>query len=241
MLGCFKLRAVPINVNFRYVEEELRYIFDNADLVAVVYDPEFADRLEAIAASCRSCGHRSPSARATSRAWRRRHPTATSRALRRRPLHPLHGRHHRHAEGRDVAPGGRVHGARPGHRRHHRPQGDDDDELAKKGAASPVPLVMLMIPPLMHGAAQWGMLGQLFQGNTIVLMPAVRRRGGVAIVEREGVNTIMIAGDAMGRPMIEALEAGPTGGTCRRCSRPRRAAVLGAGEGPLLRAVPEPD
>ena len=49
MLGCFKLRAVPINVNFRYVEDELRYIFDNADLVGVVYDPEYADRLEAIA------------------------------------------------------------------------------------------------------------------------------------------------------------------------------------------------
>src|SRR6478672_335270 len=33
MLGCFKARAVPINVNYRYVVEELRYLFDNADLV----------------------------------------------------------------------------------------------------------------------------------------------------------------------------------------------------------------
>ena len=29
MLGCYKARAVPINVNYRYVVEELRYLFDN--------------------------------------------------------------------------------------------------------------------------------------------------------------------------------------------------------------------
>jgi acyl-CoA synthetase (AMP-forming)/AMP-acid ligase II len=34
MLACFKLRAVPVNVNYRYVDEELSYIFNNADMVA---------------------------------------------------------------------------------------------------------------------------------------------------------------------------------------------------------------
>ena len=33
---------MPINVNYRYVEDELRYLFDNADLVALVFDAEFA-------------------------------------------------------------------------------------------------------------------------------------------------------------------------------------------------------
>ena len=41
MFGCFKARAVPINVNYRYVADELRYLFDNADLVALVYEAEF--------------------------------------------------------------------------------------------------------------------------------------------------------------------------------------------------------
>src|SRR2546423_2807876 len=41
MLGCFKARAVPINVNYRYVVEELRYLFDNADLVALIFEAEF--------------------------------------------------------------------------------------------------------------------------------------------------------------------------------------------------------
>jgi len=45
MYGCYKARAVPINVNFRYVEDELRYLYDNADLVAVVHDRDFSPRI----------------------------------------------------------------------------------------------------------------------------------------------------------------------------------------------------
>ncbi len=41
MLACFKLRAVPINVNYRYVEDELLYIFTNADMVACIHNQEF--------------------------------------------------------------------------------------------------------------------------------------------------------------------------------------------------------
>ena len=42
MLAAFKLRAVPINVNYRYVEDELRYLLDDADAKAVVFHREFA-------------------------------------------------------------------------------------------------------------------------------------------------------------------------------------------------------
>src|SRR5262249_37599535 len=48
MLGAFKVRAVPININFRYVEEELAYLLDNADCTVVAYDPEFGGRLDAV-------------------------------------------------------------------------------------------------------------------------------------------------------------------------------------------------
>ena len=41
MFALYKMRAVPVNVNFRYVEEELRYLFDNADLVGLVYQREY--------------------------------------------------------------------------------------------------------------------------------------------------------------------------------------------------------
>ena len=48
MLAAFKLRAVPINVNYRYVEDELRYLLDDADAVAVIFHREFAPKLAAI-------------------------------------------------------------------------------------------------------------------------------------------------------------------------------------------------
>jgi 3-oxocholest-4-en-26-oate---CoA ligase len=48
MVACFKIRAVPINVNYRYVEDELAYLFNDADLVALVHDTEFTQRVEAV-------------------------------------------------------------------------------------------------------------------------------------------------------------------------------------------------
>ncbi|HEY5156264.1 MAG TPA: AMP-binding protein, partial [Acidimicrobiales bacterium] len=48
LLAIFKIRAVPININYRYVESELRYLFDNADLVALVYCEEFGPRVAAV-------------------------------------------------------------------------------------------------------------------------------------------------------------------------------------------------
>ena len=41
MLAAWKIRAVPVNVNYRYVADELVYLFDDADLVAVVHHAEF--------------------------------------------------------------------------------------------------------------------------------------------------------------------------------------------------------
>ena len=48
MLAAMTLRAVPINVNYRYVEDELRYLFADAGVRAVVHDAEFADRMAAV-------------------------------------------------------------------------------------------------------------------------------------------------------------------------------------------------
>src|ERR1700704_4152494 len=44
----FKLRAVWVNINYRYVDDELRYLFDNADLVALVFQREFAPRVAGV-------------------------------------------------------------------------------------------------------------------------------------------------------------------------------------------------
>jgi len=45
MFAAFKLRAVPININYRYVADELRYLFDDSGIVALVHDSSFAERV----------------------------------------------------------------------------------------------------------------------------------------------------------------------------------------------------
>jgi acyl-CoA synthetase (AMP-forming)/AMP-acid ligase II len=80
--------------------------------------------------------------------------------------------------------------------------------MAEKMKAGP-PITMMPIPPLMHGAAQWGLLIPMFAGGRVVLY------GGrsfladtiLGIIEREKVQVISITGDAMARPLIEALNA----------------------------------
>jgi acyl-CoA synthetase (AMP-forming)/AMP-acid ligase II len=54
MIACFKIRAVPINVNFRYVEEELRYLVDDSESVAILHHRELAPRVAAVRARCPS-------------------------------------------------------------------------------------------------------------------------------------------------------------------------------------------
>src|SRR6266571_8477798 len=44
-LAAYKLQAAAININYRYVEEELAYLFDNADLVALLHHREFAPQI----------------------------------------------------------------------------------------------------------------------------------------------------------------------------------------------------
>jgi len=48
--AALKLRGVPVNVNYRYTENELIYLLDNADAEALVFDAQFGARVAAIRA-----------------------------------------------------------------------------------------------------------------------------------------------------------------------------------------------
>ncbi len=52
ILAALKIRAVPVNVNYRYVASELAYIYRDADLVALIYDAEFAGQVAAAPVRC---------------------------------------------------------------------------------------------------------------------------------------------------------------------------------------------
>jgi len=45
VIACEKARLVPVNINFRYLEDELRYVLDNSDATVIVYEPAFAENL----------------------------------------------------------------------------------------------------------------------------------------------------------------------------------------------------
>lgn len=49
--AAFKVQAATVNVNYRYLESELAYLFDNSDAEAVVFDAAYADRLDVVRSS----------------------------------------------------------------------------------------------------------------------------------------------------------------------------------------------
>ena len=246
MLAAFKLRAVPINVNYRYVEDELRYLLDDADAAAIVFHREFAPtarrgpRRTAAARTLlvgrrrhRSDAPRSPGASTT----RPRCAASPARdfepALGRRPVHPLHGRHHRHAQGRDVAPRGhllrrarrrrRLGGAPITHAR------GDRRACARPRGRGAVPRC-----PFMHGTAHWMALARSTPGGTVVIPPdrhfdaerllAAHRRASRSTF-------LVIVGDAFARPLVDALDR------LDRRRRPRRCIVVLSGGAILSPAV----
>ena len=109
-----------VNTNYRYAADELVYLWDNADVVAVVFHGAFADavrgasapRLPGIAHVAVGRRRQRPVPRLGDRLRRRRRDrrragrtSAPWGRSRRPPAAALHRRHHRHAQGRDVAPG----------------------------------------------------------------------------------------------------------------------------------------
>jgi acyl-CoA synthetase (AMP-forming)/AMP-acid ligase II len=79
------------------------------------------------------------------------------------------------------------------------------EEIVTTGYASPI--TFFPIAPLMHGATQWGLMQQLFKGNRAVLIDRFVPGRVWELVGSEKINVVMITGDAMGRPLVEALDA----------------------------------
>jgi acyl-CoA synthetase (AMP-forming)/AMP-acid ligase II len=78
------------------------------------------------------------------------------------------------------------------------------EEMVEKGRGGQITL--LPIAPLMHGATQWSILGQSFVGNRTILVPKFDPHEVWHLVAEEKANSIMITGDAMGKPLVEALD-----------------------------------
>jgi acyl-CoA synthetase (AMP-forming)/AMP-acid ligase II len=209
MLACFKIRAVPVNVNFRYVTDELKHLFEDADLVANICNQRFADRVEAIRSGL-------PKLREVV-VVEKDYEEALAKASPDRDFGP------RSSDDLYCAYTGGTTGLPKGVIWTHEDiffagMGGGDvfhagNYVSKPGELVerlPDPgLVALATPPLMHVSAHWLLFSVLFGGGKMVVTPEGRFEPKLIwrLVSDEGVNMLIIVGDAMARPLADELEA----------------------------------
>ena len=213
----FKLRAVWININYRYVEEELRYLFDNADLKALVYQRTYAPRVAGVLPSMPLLRHsivvEDGSDEDAATLGSVRYEDAMASGSPERDFGP------RSADDHYILYTGGTTGMPKGVVWRHEDVffalGGGIDPMTNERCKDPATMVekgkngamtFLPIAPLMHGATQWAVMGQSFVGSKVVLVGKFEPEAVWELVAQEKVNSMMITGDAMGRPLVEALE-----------------------------------
>ncbi|MEU0005580.1 acyl-CoA synthetase [Streptomyces sp. NPDC006314] len=221
VLGCLKARIVPVNVNYRYVDDELAYLYRDADLAALVFDAEFEDRV----------------VRALPRAPGLRHllrvgagpavvPGAVPFADAEAAGSPERGFPARSGDDHFIIYTGGTTGMPKGVMWRQEdlffaglgggaPTGEPvkaPEELAERVAAAGSGITFFPTPPLMHGtSALTAFIGFNF-GQRVVLHRRFAPEEVLRTVEREKVTSMSLVGDAMLRPLIDALN-GPMKGT----------------------------
>ena len=221
MLGCYMARAVPFNVNFRYVGEELRYLFDDARPRVLIYQARFADRVAAVAGAAPgldilvqvddgSGTPLLPGALDYEQMLADASPDRTDVDPSADDLFCLYtggttgmpkGVLWRQEDVIHVSMGGRY------------PDGSDipDVDAFVRRARKRAGLRILPAPPFMHGAGSLSALAGWLAGNTVVLQDNVEHLDPddlLTVIEREGVNMLLMVGEAYGRPLLKAAEAG---------------------------------
>jgi acyl-CoA synthetase (AMP-forming)/AMP-acid ligase II len=219
MLAALKIRAVPVNINYRYVEDELRYLFDNADLKTVVYVEEFGPRIAAVMDDCPHLRHLVMVPDGTGTDQGDLEHVGWSQALdsgspaRQFPARSADDLFIIYTGGTTGMPKGVMwrqedifFALAGGIDPFTKERVPDEFHHSRAAAGSGGPLIFLITPPLMHGAAQIATLMSLMQGNCVVLLPKFDPAEVWRVVARDSVNSILITGDAMGRPMVETLD-----------------------------------
>ncbi len=223
VLGCLKARVVPVNVNYRYVEEELVYLYRDADLVALVFDTEFTERVAAALPRVERLRHlvrvgtpQSGAADLPAVAFADAEATGS----------PGRGFPARSADDQFIIYTGGTTGMPKGVMWRQEdlffsglgggaPTGEPvkkPEELAERVAAGGAGITFFPTPPLMHGTSTLTAFIGFNFGQRIVIHRKFVPEEVLRTVEKEKVTSMSLVGDAMVRPLIDALN-GPMKGT----------------------------
>jgi acyl-CoA synthetase (AMP-forming)/AMP-acid ligase II len=223
MLGCFRARVAPFNVNYRYVDDELSYLLADADATGLIYHARYAPTLARIR-------DRLPKLRfllqVADESGEALLPGALDydAALAAAPTTPppvipsADDLYILYTGGTTGAPKGvlwrqeDIFFAAMTGRAIGGPCPQTIEELTAEATQMGGFTRMMPIPPLMHGAAQWMAFGAFHTGGTVVMQARHDRLDPEDIwgtVVREGVNFLTMVGDAFARPLIDELGRKP--------------------------------
>ena len=213
MLGAFKARVAPLNINYRYVAEELRYVLNDSQAAAVVVHSAFAPVLAEIL-------HELPSIRVIlqvpDQSGNPLLPGAVwyEDALAQSSTQPVpvaacaDDLYILYTGGTTGMPKGVLWRS-----------GDAASEcfggsktattLAEYAAEATGALKALLAPPFMHGAGHWMSFRTWLSGGTIFIQDEPERLNPAdvwGLVQREQLNFLLIVGDAFARPLLDELD-----------------------------------
>ena len=223
MIGGYRARVAPFNVSYRYVEEELFYLLNDSAAGALVYNAEFAPRVAAIRdklphlkvliqVADESGNELLPGAVDYESITTTAAPAAGLPEARGDDLYLLYtggttgmpkGVLWRQHDIFISAMGGKPFGSDTPH-----PSYEAIGAQAQQAAGA---MSMLMIPPFMHGAAQWASFHAVTMGGRLVIpddVDRLRPDAALRLAERERVLSIPVVGDAIARPLLDEIEKG---------------------------------
>ncbi|MFH8662408.1 acyl-CoA synthetase [Streptomyces afghaniensis] len=216
VLGCLKARIVPVNVNYRYVEEELVYLYRDADLAALVFDAEFTDRVAAARPRAEKLRHLirvgapAPGS-AEVPCVEFPHVDAAGSPERGFPARSADDQFIIYTGGTTGMPKGvmwrqedlffaGLGGGAPTGEPVKKPE-----ELAERVAAGGAGITFFPTAPLMHGTSTLTAFIGFNFGQRVVIHRKFVPEEVLRTVEKEKVSSISLVGDAMLRPLIDAL------------------------------------
>ena len=221
MVASYKSRTVPFNVNFRYVDDELTYLLNNARTSALIYHASLAERVSSISEqvpSLRLLIQVNDDSDVPLLEGALDYETALSKASDERPdlewksedLYMIYtggttgmpkGVIWRQADMLAAAMGGKT------------SKGEVIASLAEyQERCQRIQRRYLTAPPFMHGAGSWVAFQAFHSGGTVIIQSNVKRLDGDDIIDtciREQAEVLMIVGDAFGRPIVDALVNNP--------------------------------